>query len=326
MKPAWRYTAIGAAGTMLAVLWPLSPALSPRESLQARLVCVLLTGVACTAIALAKRLRPLVWMAVAIGSGVGGVGVLLVHFDANATCVAAFDNRSIVIGREYTPVGADYASKNPGLSASDILLDVAGAADRIWTPESIASCRFWMSWGGLLAVPLFAACVGILIASRGYRFTAAPAPSPTARSPGAVRAPVYDAFLSYRHGPPDETYAKEVAEALEAGGLRLAVDFRDFGPNEHFLSEMERCIKDSRFVLCVVTPRYLDSDHCSEEAIICKTLDMADRRKRLVPLVFERVELPVWLHGLVGIDFSPSASVDPLERLQQLLKTTPNAA
>ena len=84
----------------------------------------------------------------------------------------------------------------------------------------------------------------------------------------------------------------------------MAIDFRDFAPNQHFLSEMERCIKESRFVLCVVTSQYLDSDHCVEEAIISKTLDMADRRKRLVPLIFERVELPVWLHGLVGIDFT----------------------
>ena len=146
MKPAWRHAAVGAAGVLLAVLWPLSPALSLRESIQARLVCVLLTGVVCTAIALVKALRPQTWMAVAIASGVGALGVLMVHFNANATCVAPFDNRSIVIGREYTPAGADYVNKNPGLSASDMLLDVAGAADRIWTAESIASCRFWMSW------------------------------------------------------------------------------------------------------------------------------------------------------------------------------------
>ena len=112
-------------------------------------------------------------------------------------------------------------------------------------------------------------------------------------------------------------------ESLEGRGLRVAIDFRDFAPNEHFLSEMERCIKESRFVLCVVTAHYLDSEHTSEEAIISKTLDMAERRKRLVPLIFERVELPVWLHGLVGIDFTATAKVDPLERLLALLRTQP---
>jgi len=72
-------------------------------------------------------------------------------------------------------------------------------------------------------------------------------------------------------------------------------------------------------VLCVITSQYVQSDHTSEEAIISKTLDLAERRRRLVPLIFERVELPVWLHGLVGIDFAATPIVDPRERLVQLL-------
>jgi len=71
--------------------------------------------------------------------------------------------------------------------------------------------------------------------------------------------------------------------------------------------------------LCVITSQYLDSDHTSEEAIISKTLDMAERRKRLVPLIFERVQLPVWLYGVVGIDFTATAGVEPLDRLLDLL-------
>jgi hypothetical protein len=114
-----------------------------------------------------------------------------------------------------------------------------------------------------------------------------------------------------------------VLEFLENRRLRVAVDIRDFAANEHFLTEMERCIKESRFVLCVITGTYLASDHTSEEAIIAKTLDMAERRKRVVPLIFERAELPVWLHGLVGIDFTQSATVDPFERLCELLQASP---
>jgi hypothetical protein len=130
---------------------------------------------------------------------------------------------------------------------------------------------------------------------------------------------VFDVFISYRHGDPDRSYAEEILEALEAKGLRVAVDFRDFSPNAHFLSEMERCVKTSRFVVCVITSRYLESGHTSEEALISKTLDMADRTMRLVPLKFEIVELPVWLHGLVGIDFTSAARVDPVERLIDLV-------
>ena len=40
----------------------------------------------------------------------------------------------------------------------------------------------------------------------------------------------------------------------------------------------------------------------------------------LVPLTFEPVVLPVWLHGLVGIDFTASADVEPVERLFGLVQ------
>ena len=78
---------------------------------------------------------------------------------------------------------------------------------------------------------------------------------------------------------PDKTYALQVLEALESRGLRAAIDVRDFRSNEHFLTEMERCVTQSHFVLCVITARYVDSDHCVEEAIISKTVDMAERSR-----------------------------------------------
>ena len=180
-----------------------------------------------------------------------------------------------------------------------------------------------MSWGGTATIPLFAVSVAALLPRGRHRFLSRPAITPPAVGRTQAGTPVYDAFISYRHTEPDKSHAIDLLESLERRGLRVAIDFRDFAANEHFLSEMERCIKESRYVLCVITSHYLASDHTSEEAIISKTLDMADRRKRLVPLVFERVDLPVWLHGLVGIDFTESASVEPTERLLGLVAPPP---
>jgi hypothetical protein len=325
MKAAWPHAAVAMTGAIVALVWPLSPALSSRDALQARLAAALLTFVVCTAIALSKGMRPGVWTATSMATAAAGLAVLLSHVAASSTCVASYDNRLVVIGREYTTAAAGYARANP--SARDLLLDAGGAADKVWTPASIASCRFWIGWAGPLAAALFAACVSALVARRTPRFAVAPVRPPSGSVPaGGHTTTRYDAFLSYRHVEPDNAWAKNIVEVLESHDLRVAIDFRDFGPNEHFLSEMERCIKESRFVLCVVSSRYVDSDHCSEEAIISKTLDLADRRKRLVPLVFERVELPIWLHGLVGIDFTPPVGVDPIERLLALMKPQPSVS
>lgn len=130
----------------------------------------------------------------------------------------------------------------------------------------------------------------------------------------------YDAFLSYRHRGPDKSFAVKLLNELEASGYRVAIDMRDFSPNEAFLEEMERCIRESKFTLAVVSASYLDSSNCGEEAIICKVLGMTERKRRLIPLIRERVEMPTWMYGIVGVDFVDSEPfVAPIERLKSAL-------
>ena len=62
------------------------------------------------------------------------------------------------------------------------------------------------------------------------------------------------------------------------------------------------------------------SGNCQEEAIICKVLDMGDRKRRLIPLVIEPVSMPAWLYGIVGIDATKANPlVDPFEKLKSTL-------
>jgi len=132
----------------------------------------------------------------------------------------------------------------------------------------------------------------------------------------------YDAFLSYRHQEPDRSFAWSLFERLEGAGFKVAIDDRDFRPEQMLLEEMERCIRESRFTLAILSPRYFDSGNTREEAIICKVLDMGERRRRLMPLILEAVERPVWLYGIVGIDFTHSEGrVDPFAKLHAALGT-----
>jgi hypothetical protein len=315
----WGYLGIAVTATIVCLLWPLTSALSPADAWQVRAGAAAVSIIVCAWLAVASAGRAAVWVAISIGAAVIGVAFMLGHSNAATACVADYDGRPVIVGREFAPDALPYTTNNPGLSPTDRLLDAGGSPERIWTASSIRSCRFWLSWGGLAAVPFMALSAAALVSRARRRYLPRPtSAAPAVAAPGT--APVYDAFLSYRHTEPDRTYALEIVEALEHRGLRTAIDVRDFAANEHFLSEMERCIKQSRFVLCVITSEYVSSEHTSEEAIISKTLDLAERSRRLVPLVFERVELPVWLHGLVGIDFTPSATVDPFERLQRLVE------
>jgi hypothetical protein len=323
MNAAKWHAVVALTAAALASVWPLTPALSSGDALQARAGAAIAGAVACALLAVVRGWRPGVLVAISIAAAGAGIGLLLVHYDAVAGCVADYDGRRVIIGREYAADAAAYIAANPGLAPSDRLLDAGGVPERIWSAESIRSCRLWVSWGGTAAIPLFAMSAAALVPLGRHRFLSLRGSPPPVAGRTPAGAPVYDAFISYRHTEPDRSHALEVLESLERRGLRVAIDFRDFAANEHFLTEMERCIKGSRYVLCVITARYLASDHTAEEAIISKVLDMAERRRRLVPLVFERVELPVWLHGLVGIDFTEWANVDPTERLLGLLAGPP---
>jgi hypothetical protein len=142
------------------------------------------------------------------------------------------------------------------------------------------------------------------------------ASAPVSSAPQTIR---YDVFLSYRHDGADRTFARQLLDTLEAHGYRVAIDERDFPANASFLLEMERCVRESRFTVAVISSRYLVSDNCQEEAIICKVLDMGDRKRRLIPLIIEPVALPAWLYGIVGIDWTKA---DPLLDPFDILRAT----
>jgi TIR domain len=126
----------------------------------------------------------------------------------------------------------------------------------------------------------------------------------------------WDAFISYRHAAADTAFARELCKGLEDKGYRVAIDERDFNINESFLEEMERCVRESRFTLAVISPRYFDSGNAVEESVICKVLGLRERKRRLIPLIIEKVEMPYWVYTIVGIDFcSEDPLIDPMERL-----------
>ena len=211
-----------------------------------------------------------------------------------------------------------------------MIFDSAGRIGELWTDASIGRCRSLLGgtyalWVPFLTICLFAslqaAATGLLAGlprssrSAGEPVTAGPAATADGGASPANELR-YDVFISYRHGGRDTEFARELVGALESRGYIVAIDERDFPANASFLHEMERCIRQSRFTVALISSRYLGSGNCEEEATICKVLDLGDRRRRLVPMIIEPVALPAWLFGIVGIDTTkPDPLIDPLEKL-----------
>jgi hypothetical protein len=263
--------------------------------------------------------RPRTWAMAALSLALGAASFAAGGYAQDA-CTALYDSRPMVIGTELTPLGTSYRQANPELTIDELLFDAAGQPERIWTRASIGRCATFVGTTYFLWLPFLVVC---LIATAQAVPTSIVAP--VRRGPAITSTPVemdirYDVFISYRHGGPDQSFARELVAGLEAEGYRVAIDERDFAANAGFLQEMERCIRESRFTVAVISQRYLESGNTGEEAMITKVLDMGDRKRRLIPLVIEPVALPVWLYGIVGIDWTKGDPlVDPFDRLKATL-------
>lgn len=319
-----------AAGTVLLTAMTVA-VVSPPQALEAtstlRLFAALaaagLVGVGVLPALVTRSLasRP-VWIAAAVVALAAGLGTYLLGSSSQRDCTATYDGRATVVGTAWTVLGESYAREHPGLSKSELLFDSAGVADRLWTRASIARCRTILASTYFLWIPCLALCLYACVQAvpTALLTVTLGRPAGTVGPPGPPSPLVYDVFISYRHGGHDGGFARELLAALERRGYRVAIDERDFPANASFLQEMERCIRQSRFTIAVISSRYLGSGHCEEEAILCRVLDMGDRRRRLIPLVIEPVPLPAWLFGIVGIDCSrPDPLVDPFDRLRATL-------
>ena len=326
-KRTWLALAATLLAAIAAALTPLPPAIDATETAQ-RWAFASLASAAIVTFAILPFLlwpstaQPRIWAMVAVAALALGLGSFFGSEYAQRACTARYGDTTVIIGTELTPLGAAYTRANPDLSNGDLLFDAAGVPERIWTESSIGRCSAFISGTYFLWIPFLVVCL-LATAQAAPTTILAPVRWDAAPPRAAPATPLrYDVFVSYRHDGVDKTFARELVAALEADGYRVAIDARDFAANASFLQEMERAIRESRFTVAVISPRYLESGNTEEEALISKVLDMGDRKRRLIPLLIEPVSMPAWLYGIVGIDWTkPDPLVDPFDKLKATLGT-----
>ena len=115
MRPAWWHALVALTAAVVAAFWPLTPALSSGDMLQARVGAALIAAIACGLLTTIRGWRPGVLIGLSIVSAAAGIVLLILHFNAVADCVADYDGRPMIIGREYAADAASYISANPSL-------------------------------------------------------------------------------------------------------------------------------------------------------------------------------------------------------------------
>jgi hypothetical protein len=119
----------------------------------------------------------------------------------------------------------------------------------------------------------------------------------------------YDAFISYSHH--DKKWVRDwLLPQLEARGLQVCIDFRDFEPGLPILVNMENAVERSRKTLIVLTPAWVKSEWATFEGLLIQTDDPAGRRARLIPLRLKSCKQPRRIAMLTYVDFTQPAEVE----------------
>lgn len=125
----------------------------------------------------------------------------------------------------------------------------------------------------------------------------------------------YDIFVSYSHADKEFVHGWLLSR-LEAAGLRVCIDSRDFEFGTPSLTNMERAIERSRHTMAVLTRSWIESQWTDFEALLVGSADPAGRRKRLLPLLVESCDVPPRIGMLTYADLrEPSERERELKRL-----------
>ena len=137
---------------------------------------------------------------------------------------------------------------------------------------------------------------------------------------------VYDAFISYRHREPDQSWVRNtLLPALEAAGLTICIDVRDFRLGGVLLKEMERAVIQSRYTLAVLSEAYLQSSFTEIENLMAQHLGLENKQRRLIALMREACDPSLLQQMRLWLDMTDDSQFETnLARLIAQLKLPPD--
>ncbi|GHO90789.1 hypothetical protein KSF_008370 [Reticulibacter mediterranei] len=137
---------------------------------------------------------------------------------------------------------------------------------------------------------------------------------------------VYDIFISYRQREPDKTWVrKTLLPALEARGLHVCIDYRDFRLGAPLIKEMEQAIEHSRYTLAVLSPAYLKSNFTDLENVLAEHLGLEQSQRRLLAVMREACRPRLGMRARLWLDMTDDEEFEMnIDRLAYELHQEPN--
>lgn len=119
----------------------------------------------------------------------------------------------------------------------------------------------------------------------------------------------YDAFISYS-SKDIEWVREKLLPPLEQKGLRVCIDRMNFQIGTPSLVNMEEAIKQSRKILLILTPNWVESEWGPFESMLIQVSDPDGRARRLLPVLAAECVLPDRLRILTHLDLTEQNRFD----------------
>ena len=130
----------------------------------------------------------------------------------------------------------------------------------------------------------------------------------------------YDIFISYSHRDKQWVHGW-LLPRLDAAGLRVCIDFRDFVPGLPILVNIERAVENSRKTLTVLTRDWVKSEWSDLESLLAQSGDPNARTGRMIPLQLKPCKPPPRIRMLTYVDFTQQSEWEfQLQRLLAAIK------
>jgi hypothetical protein len=137
----------------------------------------------------------------------------------------------------------------------------------------------------------------------------------------------YDAFVSYRDDDASDRHWVEsvLVPRLEAAGLKICLDTRDFRPGWARIREMERAVIESRYTVAVLTPGYLAGPFQDFQSILAQHFAVETSAPRFMPLLRADCRPPLGIRATASLRMTDDTMVDAaLQRLAVALREPPH--
>ena len=132
----------------------------------------------------------------------------------------------------------------------------------------------------------------------------------------------YDAFISYARN--DGAVARQLAQELAEAGFTTFIDEASLAAGNSFAQELSRAIRDSRFVLVLVSPSYVESRWAQKELQLAmnEELQMPLGAVKVIPILIDDCDVPFLIRDKHVLDLRNRESFRPqVERLIANLKS-----